>query len=66
MQHCNKGTIPQKNLQGMTNNAGTTFSVGVGIPRFIISIEQDNQNWWHYIPYLMYLGSDSYYNIVNL
>ena len=33
---------PQKKLQGMTNNVGLTFSVGDTIPRFTISIEQDN------------------------
>ena len=29
----------------MTNNVGLTFIVGDTIPLFIISIEQDNQNW---------------------
>ena len=29
-------------LQGMTNNAGLTISVGDTIPRFIITIPQDN------------------------
>ena len=33
---------PNKKLQGMTNNVGLTFSVGDTIPRFTISIEQDN------------------------
>jgi hypothetical protein len=32
----------QKNLQGMTNDGGLTFSVGDTIPWFTISIEQDN------------------------
>ena len=32
----------QKTKQGMTNNVGLTFSVGDTIPRFTISIEQDN------------------------
>ena len=29
----------------MINNVGLTFSVGDTIARFLISIEQDNQNW---------------------
>ena len=29
----------------MTNNVGLTFDVGDTIPQFIMSIEQDNQNW---------------------
>jgi hypothetical protein len=40
LQHC-KPMIPQ-NLQEMTNNNGLTFSVGDSIPRFIISIQQEN------------------------
>ena len=39
--------IPPKGLQGMTNNVGLTFGVGDIIPRFTISIEQDNPNWWN-------------------
>ena len=31
-----------KKLQGITNNIGLTFSVGDTIPRYAISIEQDN------------------------
>jgi hypothetical protein len=41
LQHC-KSTIPQMFLQGMTNNIGSTFSVGDTTPRFTISIEQNN------------------------
>ena len=33
---------PHKILQGRTNNIGLTFSVGDTIPRFPITIEQDN------------------------
>ena len=33
---------PPKNLQGKAKNVGLTFSVGGTIPRFTISIEQDN------------------------
>ena len=33
--------------QAMTNNGGLIFSVGDTIPRFVISIEQDNKNWSH-------------------
>ena len=33
---------PSKSLQAMTNNVGLTFSVGHTIPRFSVSIEQDN------------------------
>ena len=33
---------PQKNLQGMTNNVGLTFSVGDTNPQSTIGIEQDN------------------------
>jgi hypothetical protein len=29
-------------LQGMTNNVGLTINVGDIVPRFTISIEQDN------------------------
>jgi hypothetical protein len=29
----------------MTNNVGLTCSVGDTLPRFTVSIEQDNQNW---------------------
>ena len=29
----------------MINDVGLTISVGGTIPRFTISIEQDNQNW---------------------
>jgi hypothetical protein len=40
LQH-HKYVIP-KNLQGITNNVGLTFNVGDTLPRFMISIEQDN------------------------
>ena len=33
--------IPPKNIQGMTNNVGLTFSVGDTISWFTISIKQD-------------------------
>ena len=37
---------PQKTkLHGIINNVGLAFSVGDTIPRFTISIEQDNLNW---------------------
>ena len=41
LRHC-KSVIPPRNLQGTTNNLGLAFSVGDAIPRFRISIEQDN------------------------
>jgi hypothetical protein len=34
--------IPNKKLQGMTNNVGLAFSVGDTTSQFTISIEQDN------------------------
>ena len=37
MQHY-KTIIPHKNLQGMTNNVGLTFSVGDTAPRFTTHI----------------------------
>ena len=42
--NCNnrKVSIPQKNLQGMTNYVGLTVSGGDTIPRFTLSIGQDN------------------------
>ena len=40
LQRC-KSMIP-KNLQEMTNNIGLTSIVGDPIPRFTISIQQDN------------------------
>ena len=36
--HCGSTILPQK----IKNNVGLTFSVGDTIPRFIISIKQDN------------------------
>ena len=33
---------PPRDSQGMTNNVGLTFSVGISILRFTIRIEQDN------------------------
>ena len=41
LQLC-KPIIPQKSLQGRTNNVGLAFSVGDTIPRLTISIEQDD------------------------
>ena len=32
----------------MTNNVRLTYGVGDIALRFTISIEQDNQNWWHF------------------
>ena len=40
---------PAKKSQGVTNNVGLPFNVGDTTTRFMISIEQDNQNWWHLI-----------------
>jgi hypothetical protein len=34
-------------LQGMTNNVGSTFSVGDATMRFSIGIEQENHNCYH-------------------
>jgi hypothetical protein len=36
-----KSIIPAKTLQGMTNNIGSTFSVGDTTPRITVSDEQD-------------------------
>jgi hypothetical protein len=37
--------LPQKLLQGMTNNVGLAFIVGDTTPQFTISIEQGTWNW---------------------
>ena len=46
LQHC-KLITPQKIWQWMTNDVVLTFSVGNTTPWFIISIEEDDQYWWH-------------------
>jgi hypothetical protein len=48
--------LSPKKLQGMTNNVGLTFSVGDTIPRYTISIEQGNYNWWYEISSIVSVG----------
>ena len=44
--NCNPVNLSSpKKSQGMANSVGLTFNVGDTIPRFRISIEQDNQKW---------------------
>ena len=42
-----------KYIRGVTNNVGLIFRVGDTTPWFTVSFEQDNNNWWHWVPYLV-------------